>query len=93
MKAGSITVNTVSGQKYICTTSSTAPALDDEGWIDATGSTYTFENLQPATQYYIHTFIPENEYFEQSDVVVKDVKTLEEYTITFDSQGGSEVAE
>ena len=93
VKAGSITVNTVSGQKYICTTSSTAPALDDEGWIDATGSTYTFENLQPATQYYIHTFIPENEYFEQSDVVVKDVKTLEEYTITFDSQGGSEVAE
>ena len=93
VKAGSITVNTVSGQKYICTTSSTAPDLDDEGWIDATGSIYTFENLQPATQYYIHTFIPENEYFEESDLTSVEVNTLAEYTIAFDSQGGSEVAE
>ncbi len=92
-KAGSITVNTVSGQKYICTTSSEPPSMDDSGWIEGTGETYTFENLQPATQYYIHTYFTGNDYLDTSSIVCKDVETLAEYTITFDSQGGSEVAE
>lgn len=67
-KAGSITVNTVSGQKYICTTDSTEPAVDAAGWIDGNGSTYTFGNLSSDKQYYVYTYAPENEYFVQSGI-------------------------
>ena len=67
-KAGSITVNTVSGQKYICTTDSTAPAFDAAGWIAGNGSTYTFGNLSSDKQYYVYTYAPENEYFVQSGI-------------------------
>ena len=75
-KAGSITVNTVSGQKYICTTDSTAPAFDAAGWIDGNGSTYTFGNLSSDKQYYVYTYAPGNDYFEQSRISdAADVKT------------------
>lgn len=60
-KADRITIKTVSGQRYICTTANTEPDWNTSGWQTASGSTLTFENLKADTTYYIWTYIPEKE--------------------------------
>ena len=52
----SITIDTQSGYYYACTTSSETPA---SGWVQATGSTYTFTGLASSTSYHIHYKIKE----------------------------------
>ncbi len=54
----SITVDTVSDQKYIYTTTNTAPTVGAAGWVAGTGNPYTFTGLTPNTDYYIWTYLP-----------------------------------
>lgn len=72
VKAGSITIKTIAGQKYICTTTSTAPAATDEGWQPENGTagsgTLTFNDLRSNTTYYIWTYIPEDNLYYASTV-------------------------
>ena len=88
-KAGNITVNTVPGQKYICTTTEIEymPGPNDPGWIDVTGETYTFEGLHSNKLYYIATYWPENEYYVQSSPVSKSTMTQSAtYTVTIPAE-------
>ncbi|OUP81318.1 hypothetical protein B5F07_17855 [Lachnoclostridium sp. An169] len=72
VKAGSITIKTIAGQKYICTTTSTAPAATDEGWQPENGTagseTLTFNDLRSNTTYYIWTYIPQDDLYNASAV-------------------------
>ena len=72
VKAGSITIKTIAGQKYICTTTSTAPAATDEGWQSENGTagsgTLTFNDLRSNTTYYIWTYIPQDDLYNASAV-------------------------
>ena len=84
-KAGSITVDTVPGHKYICTTTEIdyMPDPNEPGWIDATGETYTFEGLHSNKLYYITAYWPGNEYFVQSSAVNATTTTgTADYTVT-----------
>ena len=65
--ANSISINTVAGQRYAITTTSTAPSPTDGVWTTGTGSPHTFyglnsmivtPSLTPGTRYYIWTYIP-----------------------------------
>ena len=56
--AKTITINTISGQKYLMTESSSKPATSASGWEDATGTTRKFSNLTPGKTYYFWTFTP-----------------------------------
>ena len=49
----SISLNSVSGYQYYCSTSNTPPTASAE-WRTATGSTVTFSSLQPETTYYFY---------------------------------------
>ncbi|MBO4429480.1 MAG: hypothetical protein J5832_05955, partial [Clostridia bacterium] len=49
----SITLNSVIGYQYYCSTSSEAPAADSEYWATASGATITFSPLSSGTVYYI----------------------------------------
>ncbi|MBS6954927.1 MAG: S-layer homology domain-containing protein [Enterocloster asparagiformis] len=64
----SITIPTVNGQKYSCTTSDSAPSAGSGEWQDGDGSELTFDNLRQNTTYYIWTYIPEQEYYKPSPV-------------------------
>ena len=71
-KAGSITVKTISGQKYICTDSSNPPSIDDPEWIDGTGMEYKFDGLHSNKQYYIHTYFTGNDYLDKSSIIYEE---------------------
>ena len=91
--AGSITVKTVSGQKYICTDSSNPPSIDDPDWIDGTGMEYKFDGLHSNKQYYIHTYFTGNDYLATSTIIYRDTTTKPaDYTVAFPASltaGGS----
>ena len=50
----SITLNSVIGYQYYCSTSNEVPASDSEYWIQAAAQTITFSALSPGTTYYIY---------------------------------------
>ena len=50
----SITLNSVAGYQYYCSTSNTAPSQAATGWTTASGSTVTFSDLSSGTVYYIY---------------------------------------
>lgn len=56
--AKTITINTVSGQKYMMTDSSTAPATSASGWENGTTGTKKYSNLTPGKTYYFWTYKP-----------------------------------
>lgn len=76
----SITINTASGQKYICTTGNSAPAINGgAGWTDGTGSTHTFTGLARDTNYYIWAYTVETTNYNNSAVsTALEVKTENE---------------
>ena len=92
VKAGSITIKTIAGQKYICTTTSTAPATTDEGWQSENGTagsgTLTFNDLRSNTTYYIWTYIPEDNLYYASTVSqpLQITTSGVTYTVTIPSQ-------
>ena len=49
----SITLNSVVGYQYYCSTSNTAPSSTATGWTTASGTTVTFSGLNPGTDHYI----------------------------------------
>lgn len=56
--AKTITINTVSGQKYMMTDSSTAPTTSVTGWEDGKAGTKKYSNLTPGKTYYFWTYKP-----------------------------------
>lgn len=56
--AKTITINTVSGQKYMMTESSTAPTTSTSGWEDGKTGTKKYSNLTPGKTYYFWTYKP-----------------------------------
>ena len=54
----SFNIQTVNGQKYICTTDSSTPDTSTGTWIDGTGNNHTFSSLDAGTTYYIWTYLP-----------------------------------
>ena len=69
------------GQKYIVTTSETAPAANDADWKEcAANGPMTETDLKPNTQYYIHTFVPAlNGNYVDSETVSVPVTTKHSY--------------
>ena len=64
----SITLNSVSGQKYTFTTSDTPPAITIAGWKTASGPTLTFDGLTDGTSYWFWTYIPEDSTHKSSSL-------------------------
>lgn len=63
-----VTLNTVDAQKYLYTTNNTPPTADVGDWQTATGTTYQFTGLTPNTEYHFWTYIPGDDYYNNSDV-------------------------
>lgn len=63
-----ITLNTVDGQKYIWTTGAISPTTGVGDWLTATEATYQFTGLTQNTDYYFWTYIPGDDYYEDSPV-------------------------
>lgn len=55
---GTITINTISGQKYICLCDGEKPSLSSTAWKTASNRTMRFENLEQGKIYKIYTYIP-----------------------------------
>ena len=56
--ADGFTVSAVSGQMYAITKENTAPAIGDDVWTAATGSTFEFSGLDAGEIYYVWTYTP-----------------------------------
>ena len=73
--ADSITIKTVSSQKYFCTTMNTEPETTSEGWITGIDGTYTFKKLSANTKYVIWTYIPGDDLHIDSDMAKTSITT------------------
>lgn len=72
----SITIPTVSGQKYAITEENTAPGMDASEWQDGIGGDLTFNDLQSGTKYYLWTYLPGNAYYADSAAISAEVTTI-----------------
>lgn len=68
IKSRSITIETVEGQNYLCTTTNSTPSVSASGWKLATGTTMTFDSLAPGQDYYFWTYVPKSATAEASNV-------------------------
>ena len=69
----SVDLQPVTSAKYICTTSSAVPAINDSGWQDSN----VFTGLSPSTTYYFFLYIPATADYNVSPVSgALSVKTL-----------------
>ncbi|EEG52778.1 S-layer homology domain-containing protein [Enterocloster asparagiformis] len=64
----SIKINSVSGQSYLCTTDQMKPTQGTGDWKSGTGAALEFSGLKQGVMYYLWTYIPGNEYTEDSDL-------------------------
>ena len=79
----SITIRTVAGQMYAITETADIPEIPASAravtWQRADGDSLTFGGLKSETSYYIWTYIPGNDYYEDSQVsAALSVTTLKE---------------
>ncbi|MFR5602089.1 MAG: putative Ig domain-containing protein [Lachnospiraceae bacterium] len=74
--AESITLQSIPGQMYCYTETAVKPDIATAAWTPASAASLTFQNLQPDTSYYFWTYMPENDYYIQSEVsAFLEVKT------------------
>ncbi|HIR26468.1 MAG TPA: hypothetical protein IAB84_00700 [Candidatus Choladousia intestinigallinarum] len=72
----SITIPTVSGQRYAITKENTVPGTDASEWQDGIGGDLTFYDLQSGTKYYLWTYLPGNAYYADSAKISVEVTTI-----------------